>query len=111
MFHSGCPPIRLPILPPPPRQNHRGKTSGWGYSLGFVLVLVRAAVPVHAASAKYASAIDQHFHERLVVRCQAFDLPAQVLGQRFGLCELRFQVFDRFFGPLHLLLQFLDRRG
>ena len=62
------------------------KTSDWGHSLA----PARAAVPAPAAgSSRSRSHPAQHFGDLLVVRCQAFDLLLQILGQRFGPPELR----------------------
>ena len=81
------------------------QSSGWGQSLA----PARAAVPgPAAASSRSRSHPAQHSGDLLVVPPQEFDLLLQILGRRFGPPELRLQVLDRFFEPLHPLLQFAD---
>ena len=71
-----------------------GRPSGSGHSPALA----------HAASAGSGSGPAQHCGDLSVVLGQEFDLLLQILGQRFGPPELRLQVLDRFFEPLHLLL-------
>ena len=75
-----------------------GSPSGSGHSPA----LAHAASA--AASAGSGSGPAQHCGDLSVVLGQEFDLLLQILGQRFGPPELRLQVLDRFFEPLHLLL-------
>ena len=75
--HASSQSVR-PILP---RPLSKTKPSGWGHSLA----PARAAVPAPVAAASRShSHPAQYFGDLLVVRCQAFDLLLQILGQRFG---------------------------